>query len=171
MNSVLFLCIDYKCIFIAVSANVLIFRDRTYNTTVSFYSFAFEYKCRLYWNFLISGLIFFFYNLSTALYSVLTKSAKHGLNGPNDLHADASQHVGLDSHIYSKPSLIRLQLIWIEVWKIKTAVHSWAHSLQDIWHLGWQMSHLSVQTNLDSFFKPALLPSKTSKTSESSIDE
>jgi hypothetical protein len=29
----------------------------------------------------------------------------------------------------------------------------------------------SVQTELDSFFKPALLCSKTSTTSESSIDE
>jgi hypothetical protein len=30
---------------------------------------------------------------------------------------------------------------------------------------------LSLQTELDTFFKPALLRSKTSKTSESSIDE
>jgi hypothetical protein len=33
------------------------------------------------------------------------------------------------------------------------------------------MSHLSVQTQPDSFFKPALLRSETSATSESSIDE
>jgi hypothetical protein len=33
------------------------------------------------------------------------------------------------------------------------------------------MSHLSVQTELDSFFKRALLLSKTSTTSDSSIDE
>jgi hypothetical protein len=31
------------------------------------------------------------------------------------------------------------------------------------------MSHLSVQTKLDSLFKPALLGSKTSTTSESSM--
>jgi hypothetical protein len=33
------------------------------------------------------------------------------------------------------------------------------------------MSDLSVQPKLDSFFNPALLLSKTSTTSESSIDE
>jgi hypothetical protein len=33
------------------------------------------------------------------------------------------------------------------------------------------MSHLSVQTKLDSFFKPALLRAKTNTASESSIDE
>jgi hypothetical protein len=34
-----------------------------------------------------------------------------------------------------------------------------------------QMSRLSVQTKLDSFFKPALLRSKTSTTSESPVGE
>jgi hypothetical protein len=33
------------------------------------------------------------------------------------------------------------------------------------------MSHLSVQTKLDGFFKPALLRAKTGTTSEFSIDE
>jgi hypothetical protein len=33
------------------------------------------------------------------------------------------------------------------------------------------MSHLSIQTKLDSLFKPALLRSKTCTISESSIDE
>jgi hypothetical protein len=33
------------------------------------------------------------------------------------------------------------------------------------------MNHLSVQKKIDSFFKPALLRSETSTTSESSIDE
>jgi hypothetical protein len=33
------------------------------------------------------------------------------------------------------------------------------------------MNHLSVQKNLDTFFKPASLRSKTSTTSEPSIDE
>jgi hypothetical protein len=33
------------------------------------------------------------------------------------------------------------------------------------------MSNLSVQTKRDSFFEPALLGSKTSTASESSIDE
>jgi hypothetical protein len=42
---------------------------------------------------------------------------------------------------------------------------------KDMWHLGRQISHLSVQAELDRFFKPALLRSKTSTTSESSIDE
>jgi hypothetical protein len=45
------------------------------------------------------------------------------------------------------------------------------HTLKDTWHLGRQMNHFSVQTKLDSFFKPALLRSKASKISESSIDE
>jgi hypothetical protein len=54
---------------------------------------------------------------------------------------------------------------------MKNAVHGWVHTLKDAWHLGRQMSHLSVQTKLDSFFKPVLLRSKTSTASESSIDE
>jgi hypothetical protein len=54
---------------------------------------------------------------------------------------------------------------------MKNAVHSSVHTLKDTWHLGRQMSHLSIQTKLDSFFKPALLHSKTSTTSESSVDE
>jgi hypothetical protein len=45
------------------------------------------------------------------------------------------------------------------------------HTLKCTWHLGRQMSHLSVQTKLAGFFKPTLLRSKTSTTSESSIDE
>jgi hypothetical protein len=43
--------------------------------------------------------------------------------------------------------------------------------LKDMWHLGRQMSHLSVQTKLDSVFKPALLRSETSTTSEYFIDK
>jgi hypothetical protein len=70
---------------------------------------------------------------------------------------------------YSKPSLFRLQLIRIKVWK--NVVHSWVHTLTDTWHLGRLMSHLSVLTKLDSFFKPASLRSETSITSESSVDE
>jgi hypothetical protein len=54
---------------------------------------------------------------------------------------------------------------------MKNAVHSSVHTLTDTWHLGRQMSHLSVQPELDCFFKPALLSSETSTTSESSIDE
>jgi hypothetical protein len=42
---------------------------------------------------------------------------------------------------------------------------------KDTWYLGRQMSHLSVQTKLDGFFNPALLRSKISRTSESSIDQ
>jgi hypothetical protein len=53
---------------------------------------------------------------------------------------------------------------------MKNAVHSWVHTLiKDKWHLGRRISHLSVQTKLDSFFKPALLRSKTSTTSESFV--
>jgi hypothetical protein len=44
-------------------------------------------------------------------------------------------------------------------------------TLKDTGHLGRQTSHLSIQKKNDSFFKPALLRSKTSTTSESSIDE
>jgi hypothetical protein len=54
---------------------------------------------------------------------------------------------------------------------MKNAVHSWVSTSKDTCHLERQMSHLSVQTKLDSFFKPALLCSKTSTTSESSIDD
>jgi hypothetical protein len=54
---------------------------------------------------------------------------------------------------------------------MKNAVHSRVLTLKDTWHLGSQMSHLSAQTKLDSFFNPALSRSKTSTTSESSIDE
>jgi hypothetical protein len=41
------------------------------------------------------------------------------------------------------------------------------YTLKDTWNLGRQISHLSVQTKPDSFFKPALLRSKTSTTCES----
>jgi hypothetical protein len=44
-------------------------------------------------------------------------------------------------------------------------------TLKDKQYLERQMSHLSVQTKLDSFFKPALFRSKTITTSEPSIDE
>jgi hypothetical protein len=42
---------------------------------------------------------------------------------------------------YSKPLLIRLQLImmWIiqiEIWKMKNSVDSWVHTLKDTWDLG-----------------------------------
>jgi hypothetical protein len=40
---------------------------------------------------------------------------------------------------HNHPSLIRLQLIQIEIWKMKNAVHSWMHNF------GRLMSHLSVQ--------------------------
>jgi hypothetical protein len=43
-------------------------------------------------------------------------------------------------------------------------------ALKDIRQLAKQMSHF-VRTKLDSFFKPALLRSKTSTTSESSLGE
>jgi hypothetical protein len=43
---------------------------------------------------------------------------------------------------------------------MKNAVHSRVGTLKDTWHLGRQMSHLSVQTKLDGLFKPALLRSK-----------
>jgi hypothetical protein len=33
---------------------------------------------------------------------------------------------------------------------MKNAVHSWVHTLKDTWHLGRQMSHLSVQTKLET---------------------
>jgi hypothetical protein len=54
---------------------------------------------------------------------------------------------------------------------MKNDVHSLVHILKLAWRLGRQMSRLSVHTKLDSFFKPELLRSKTSTTSESSINE
>jgi hypothetical protein len=54
---------------------------------------------------------------------------------------------------------------------MKSAVHSWVHTLKNTQHLVRQMSHLSVQRRLDSFFKPASLRSEISTTSESSVDE
>jgi hypothetical protein len=37
---------------------------------------------------------------------------------------------------YSKPSLIRLQLIRIEIWKMENSVHGWVNALKGTWHLG-----------------------------------
>jgi hypothetical protein len=54
---------------------------------------------------------------------------------------------------------------------MKNAIHSREHTLKDTWRLGREMSHVSVQTKLDSSFKPASLSKKTSTTSESFIDE
>jgi hypothetical protein len=71
----------------------------------------------------------------------------------------------MHTYKYVKPSLIRLQLIQLSDnsdRNTRNAVHSSVHTLRDTWHLGRQMSHLSVQTELDSFFKPALLRSETS---------
>jgi hypothetical protein len=36
---------------------------------------------------------------------------------------------------------------------VKNSVHSCVHTVKDTWHLGRQMSHLSVQTKLDSFLQ------------------
>jgi hypothetical protein len=35
----------------------------------------------------------------------------------------------------SKPSLVRLQLIRIKIWKIKNSVHTWVHTRKDAWDL------------------------------------
>jgi hypothetical protein len=43
--------------------------------------------------------------------------------------------------ICSKPSLIRLQLIRIEIWKMNNSVYRWVHTLKDTCDLGRQMSH------------------------------
>jgi hypothetical protein len=43
---------------------------------------------------------------------------------------------------------------------MENAVHSSVYNLKDTWHLGRQMSHLSVQTKLDNFLKTALLHSE-----------
>jgi hypothetical protein len=43
---------------------------------------------------------------------------------------------------YNKPSLIRLQLVRIEIWKIINAVHRWVYNLKDTWHLGRHMESL-----------------------------
>jgi hypothetical protein len=82
------------------------------------------------------------------------------------LHYTGQTHTHTHTQInYSKPSPIRLQSIHIEILKMKNAVHNSLHTSKDAWNLGRQMSHLSVQTILDSFFKP--LCSKTCTTSES----
>jgi hypothetical protein len=54
---------------------------------------------------------------------------------------------------------------------MKNAVHGSVHTLKR--HSAFRKAEesLYVQKKLDSFFKPALLRSKTSTTSESSIDE
>jgi hypothetical protein len=49
-----------------------------------------------------------------------------------------------------------LQLVQLSI-----AGHNITHS---VWHLGRQTNHLSIQTKLDNFFKPALLRSKISTT-------
>jgi hypothetical protein len=38
--------------------------------------------------------------------------------------------------LYSKPSLIQLKLIRIEVWKSKNSDHRWVRALKDTWDLG-----------------------------------
>jgi hypothetical protein len=55
---------------------------------------------------------------------------------------------------------------------IKNAVHSWVHALKR--HMALRKADEVIcmfRQNLTSFFKPALLSSKTSTISESSIDE
>jgi hypothetical protein len=37
---------------------------------------------------------------------------------------------------YGKSSPICLQLIQIKIWKMTNSVHSWIHTLKDIWDLG-----------------------------------
>jgi hypothetical protein len=54
---------------------------------------------------------------------------------------------------------------------MKNAVHSWVHTLKGTWQSVKQMSHLSIQTKLERFFKLALLHSKTSTTSETYVNE
>jgi hypothetical protein len=57
---------------------------------------------------------------------------------------------------YSKPLIIRLQLIRIEIWKMLCIV---------------EYIFRQADESRDSFFKTALLHSKTSTGSESSVDE
>jgi hypothetical protein len=55
---------------------------------------------------------------------------------------------------------------------MKNAVHSRVHTLKDTWHLGRQMSHLSVQTKLETVSSNLhYYIKKKVQTSESSIDE
>jgi hypothetical protein len=54
---------------------------------------------------------------------------------------------------YSKPWLIRLQLIWMSDnpdRNMRNSVHTWVNTLKDTWHSRRQMSHLSVQTKLET---------------------
>jgi hypothetical protein len=78
--------------------------------------------------------------------------------------------------MYSKPSLIRLQLIRMSnnlAQYMKNEKCCPQSSTYFKWHMAFmkQMSDLSVQTKLDSSFKPTLFHSKTITTSESSIVE
>jgi hypothetical protein len=40
---------------------------------------------------------------------------------------------------------------------MKNSVHSRIHTLEDTWHLGRQMSHLSVQTKLEQFLQTCII--------------
>jgi hypothetical protein len=64
-----------------------------------------------------------------------------------------------------------IQLQWIYMSDIadqyvRNVIHRWVYTLKGTWHLGRQMTYLSVQSKLDSFFKPELLHSKTSENFE-----
>jgi hypothetical protein len=52
---------------------------------------------------------------------------------------------------------------------MKNVVQSRVQTLKK--HMAFWMSHLSVQTKRGTFFKPAILLSKTNTTSDSSIEE
>jgi hypothetical protein len=55
---------------------------------------------------------------------------------------------------------------------MKNAVHSWVHVLKDTWNLARQMSHLSVQTKLETVSSSLhYYVQRQVATSESSIDE
>jgi hypothetical protein len=83
------------------------------------------------------------------------------------LGASGSIRSVLTERKYSKPSLIRLELIQTDKQKIENGVNT----LKDTWRLERQMSYLPVQIKLDSIFKPSLLRSKIGTTNESSVDE
>jgi hypothetical protein len=71
--------------------------------------------------------------------------------------------------VYSIHSLIRLKVIRIEKWKCCSQLSTYFKRHEAF--IRRQLSHLSVQTKLDSFFKPALSRSKASVTSEASINK
>jgi hypothetical protein len=119
-------------------------------TPQSLYSFSSNYKCGLYWSFLILGLIF----LQFIHYFILHT---HEIYQTQPECSERCTYWNFQTH---RTRCSHIQLFQIEIWKMKNVAHGWIYTLKCTWHLGREISHFSVQIKLDSFFKPALLDSK-----------